>query len=401
VNALKLAALLTLDGSRFKAGLKEAEVAADRHSANISKQFKNRLGGMFGTAALGFGIKSLIDYNSQIKDTADRLGISTKALQEQQYWVTQNGGSLEDLSAAYRGLAKARAAALGGDDKKMGIFEALGIDKAALAGEQLESIFARASEAFRTTDFGADKIAAVMEVFGKGGASIIPALSQSLEESAAAARELGQVIDKDVNAHLEEMGDILARLKANGLNIGSNILSTVVKGVDMGATGLLQGAIGLGQQGLRAAGGALGMVSGGNFKGIRNWLWAQDQALGDTSNDLFESMLNRYDPAKIEERRKKAPAIFEDEESPEKETAVREAMERLSFDRTALPDVPASQVSGLTSSGQLSGRSFAYSNKEQEREIELARQTLKVEQEQLKRLDEIARQRSKTLRVNP
>lgn len=408
MNILKLAAQLTLDGSRFKAGIREAQAASTKFSNDVGKDVKNKLAGAFGVAALAYGVKRLIDFNSQIKDTADSLDISTKALQEQQFWITQNGGSVEDLVSAYRGLSKARAAALTGDDQKLSIFEALGLDQAALASQNLETIFAKAAEGFRNNDFGADRIAAVMEIFGKGGASIIPALSQSLSEASGQANELGQVIDEGVNAKLEEMGDILDQMSGRFKVFGSSLLVGVVKGIDAAVTMLAQGILGLGQAGLGVADSTLKNLGAitkslglGGFDGLRDQLKGQSDIYGAASDSLFNSMLDRYDPAKIGQRNKagRGAGLFseDDETSPEKIAA----MEKLTFDKVNLPDIPASEVSGMTRAGQLGGRSFAYSNKTEERELEIAKQTLKVEQEQLAQLNKIARERSKILRVNP
>lgn len=409
MSILRLAAQLTLDGSRFKAGLKEAQVASGKFSSDVSRDIKGQLAGAFGIGALAYGIKRLIDFNSQIKDTADALDISTKALQEQNYWVTQNGGTLSDLTNSYRGLARARMDALGGNADKMGIFEALGIDQATLATQKLEATFAQAAEAFRTTDFGADKIAAVMEIFGRGGTAILPALNAELGEFAQRAHDTGQVIGEGINAKLEEMGDILDELAGKARFFGSGAIVGAIKGIDLAVTSLGMGVLGIGQLGLKLADVTLaniGKISAalglGGFEGLRGMISEQSALYGSAANDMFESMLDRYDPVKLAERNSKAKgaALFSDYESPSEKTA-RDAIDRLTFDRIDLPNIPASEVSSLTRSGQLSGRSFAYSNKEAEKELEIARQTLRVEQEQLQALRNIERQKGKTLRVNP
>ena len=63
MNILKLAAQLVLDGKGFKAGLKEAEVSANRFGNNVAKDIKSKLAGAFGVGALVYGAKKLIDFN--------------------------------------------------------------------------------------------------------------------------------------------------------------------------------------------------------------------------------------------------------------------------------------------------------------------------------------------------
>jgi hypothetical protein len=405
VNILKLAAQLILDGTRFKGGLKEAEVAATRFSTNVSKDIKGRLAGAFSVGALGFGAKRLIDLNSTIKDTAAALDISTDAFQEQSYWLTQNGAEASALTAAYRGLARARAAAIGGDDKKMSLFELMGIDAEALQSGSIEEIAKKTFEAFRTTDFGADKMAVAMDLFGKGGTQILPALESSLAYAASEAQRLGQVINKDVNAGLEEMGDRLDRVVGMFKNLGSGVLLGVLRGLDFAGTTIAQGALGLGQQGARAAHGALGMLGSipgvGGFPSLQKWLREADASMGEKGREMFTEMLDRYDPAKRAERDKKklrGSAYLDDsepEEKPEKVRAEREIREP----RDQGDPGRANEVSALTRVGQLSARDATMTAREPvEKLIELARTQLAVEKEQAASL-KILEQRKPT-RIN-
>ena len=318
MSILKLAAMLTLDGTHFKAGLAEAEAASNR----FGKQVKNNLASAFGATALAFAVKGLVDYNSKVKDTATALDISTDALQEQAFWITQNSGTVEDLALAYKGLALARADALKGG-KKMSLFEAMGIGKDELSGSSIESLFKRVAEGFRTTDFGGDKMGAAQGLFGKGAMAIMPALEQSMSDAADEARRLGQVIDKDVNTALEQMGDRIDAIGGALKNIGSVTLLGAIKGVDLGITTLGMGLLGIEQQALRflhAILATVGQIPGMSTPGIQEKLRAMDAEAGMASGEMFNAMLDRYDPSKSGSGKRKGAGLFSDEEGESKAT---------------------------------------------------------------------------------
>jgi hypothetical protein len=350
MSILKLAAMLTLDGTGFKAGLKEAEVASNKFAAQV----KSKLTGAFGATAISFAVKQLIDYNSKIRDTATALDISTDALQEQTFWATQNGASMDDLAMAYKGLAKARAEALGGG-KQVGLFAAMGISEADLRGSSIESLFKRVADKFRTTDFGGDKMAAAQGLFGRGGMAMLPALEQSLADASTRAHELAQIIGVDVNSALEEMGDRLDVIGTALKNVGSVSLLGVIKGVDLGITTLGMGILGLEQQSIRflhAILATIGQIPGMKTPALQGMLRDRDAEVGMASDEMFNAMLDRYDPAKLAERtarKKRGEEIFV---APIKPEVIAKAV--------AFHASRAAQLSAgsLTSVGQWSGRNL-------------------------------------------
>lgn len=236
MSILKLAALLTLDGRGFKAGIKEAQSLSSRFAGDAKKQ----LTGAFGYAALSYAAKQMVDYASKIQDTSTALDISSNALQEQLHWLQQNSGTIEDLIAAYKGLAKARAAALGGDDDKLKIFSALGISPTMLMGMSMEDLFKTSAEAFSNTDFGADRLKVAMELYGRAGAEMLPALSQSLKKASEDAQQFGQIIDAKTVSALEKLGDEISKVGGQLKSIGAEALLVFAKGVTTVITAALQ-----------------------------------------------------------------------------------------------------------------------------------------------------------------
>lgn len=77
MNILKLAAQLTLDGTRFKAGLKEAEVASTRFAGSIGSSIKGQLAAAFGGAALVAFATSAVKETAALKDQAEQARMTT------------------------------------------------------------------------------------------------------------------------------------------------------------------------------------------------------------------------------------------------------------------------------------------------------------------------------------
>lgn len=382
MNILTLAAALKLDGTGFKAGLREAEVASARFGAKVAKDIGGKLTGAFAVGTLAMGAKSLIDFNSKIKDTATALDISTEALQEQQYWLTQNGASADALTGVYKGLSKARADALKGGEagaKKMSLFEMMGIDAAELETSSIENIAKKAFEGFRTTDFGADKMAVALELFGKGATEILPALEASLADAAKEARSLGQIINGEVVDSLEQAGDEIDKLVGALRGPLSQALAWTAKG--------LRNAFTLFNLVYGTAASFAGGLSTGSL-----------QAGKDRAAEFYNKTLADWEKAnEPAEKRKRESSVFTTEPEPEKmPKEPRERMAREAADRGE--PGRANEVAALTRTGQLSARDATLTARAPiEKAVDYMRQQLDVEKEQLKALRAIETKRADTI----
>jgi len=405
MNFLTLAAKLILDGTGFKAGLQEAKAASERFSATVAKDIKNKLSSAFAVGALGYGVKRIIDFNSKLVDTATALDITTDSLQEQNFWLTQNGASADALSGAYKGLAKARQAALEGDEGKLGAFQALGIDKEQLQKSSIEDLFKKSAQAFSQTDFGADNMAMAMQVFGKGAFEIMPALNASLEEFAQKARDSGQIIKGETSAALEAMGDEIDKLAGTAMPILSEVVIAVAAGLGnlLTAVNMLWGGLGT----------ALGHVSGDQAvpelgeKGKKSArMVALNQQLKDekisgiqAGVDFAAKALERWenlgDAKKV--KVKGTAYMTEPEEKEARLKAEREAREpREPADRG--DPGRANEVSSLTRTGQLSARDATLTAREPlDKLVDFAKQQLSVEREQAATLKAIEAKRGSTI----
>ena len=209
-RGFELNAKLSADGTHFFNTMQRAKATGESFAATL----KNHVAGAFSTAAILTAAKAMIKYGGDVADTAKKLGISTTALQEFEYAAKQNGATLDDVAAGFRGLAKARDDALAGDKGKMNTFAAFGVDEAMLKAGHLEQIFHRIAETVRTTDFGASQLPMVEDVLGRAGGTLIPMMVAGLAEAVEEARKLGVVLGEDVIQSLDEAGDAVDKLTA-------------------------------------------------------------------------------------------------------------------------------------------------------------------------------------------
>lgn len=404
MNILKLAAQLTLDGTGFKAGLKEAQAGANRFAGNVGRDIKSKLSGAFSVAAIGYGVKRIIDFNSSLVDTATALDITTESLQEQNFWLTQNGAEAGSLSAAYKGLAKARQAALEGDETKLGTFESLGISKDELQTSSIENLFKKSAESFSQKDFGADKIAMAMEVFGKGAMEIMPALNASLSEFAQAAHDSGQIIKNETSASLEAAGDALDRLSGTALPILSEIVIAVAAGLGnlLTAVNMLWGGIGTalghasGDKAVPALG-AKGLASK-EMVALNKKLNEEKKSGLEAGIDYASGILDKWESS-VETKKAKVKGtayMTEPEEKLAKEKLEKEQKIKEEIDRG--DPGRANEVSSLTRVGQLSARNATLTAREPvEKLVEFAKQQLVVEKEQAASLKAIEMKKGETV----
>lgn len=172
---LNLIAFLNLNASGFQIGMKRAESATKAFSNQIKGEFAKA----FGYGAIIAYSKKIIDFADNITDLSDRLGVSTKALQEWGYAAKKNGSSLDEVVRFFEALAVAREKALGGDQGSINSFARLGVSEAALAGSRIEDIGKIIGDTVKKGD-QQQFTAALKEVGGRGATELVAAFKSGL-----------------------------------------------------------------------------------------------------------------------------------------------------------------------------------------------------------------------------
>jgi hypothetical protein len=184
-------------------------------------------------AAAGALVVQLTNSGDKIAKVSRQLGISTDDYQKLAYAAGLGGSSQEELVGSLRVLSRTmdEAHSKAGEQRKS--FEELGISVTDASGKMRPTVdvLMDIADNFKSTEGGAQKTAAALKLFGRGGMSMVTALeggSEGLQEMMREADALGIVMDQRLLGRTEAMSDELARLKAVGKSVGIMIGSELL-----------------------------------------------------------------------------------------------------------------------------------------------------------------------------
>jgi hypothetical protein len=216
--ALRVDAYLGLNGSGFQQGLQTA--------GGAMRSFAERAAALFSIGAATRFFTSVINFASEIKDLAARMGVSTERVQEFSFAARQSGADISQVAFAITKLKKAMAEVISGSGagKKLAEgFERMGISiqqvKTLRADEIFEMIANKASKANLSVIETAD----LLGELGKGGDKLIPTLNE-LGAKMQEFRDSGMGIKDDDVRTLEAAGDSLEKMLFFGKLIGARAL---------------------------------------------------------------------------------------------------------------------------------------------------------------------------------
>jgi hypothetical protein len=201
--ALNLQGKVSLDGSGFEAGIEK-----------MSHKLKEFALEAFGIYTVSEAIKKTVEYADDLVDTANRLGIGTKALQEFGFAARMTGAEMEKLTGFVEKLNTSRI-----DPKKFGAFAKLGISEGDLANLSVEDLMMKISGNVRGRS-SQEIVGPLREIGGKGAGALIPMLKDDLDDLREKAHAFGQVMEMEDLVQLKHLADevkILSQMILIGL----------------------------------------------------------------------------------------------------------------------------------------------------------------------------------------
>ena len=174
------------------------------------------MGSLGGKIAAAFTVGSVVSFGKAMLENADalvkmsdRTGITIGAVQELQYIGSQTSVSLEEMTGAINQLQNRLA---GGDQSAVAAVKALGLNLSALQGMSADQALYAISGAMGKVGSASTQTQLAMELFGKTGAAILPALKADMDALAAAAPKMASELVRAA----ADFGDTLEALKATG-----------------------------------------------------------------------------------------------------------------------------------------------------------------------------------------
>lgn len=182
-----------------------------------------------GAAAVLGRLRSTVSTLDDIGKTADRIGLTTDALQELRVVAESAGVEQSALDTAMEKFSKGLGeATLGLGQARIG-FAALNLDAAELANMPLDQALGRVADEMVKVEQATQKTAIAQQLFGRGGSGMLNLLregSVGMSEMRANARALGVVIDEDLVRGAEAAQD---KLDMMGRVISANLNSALVE----------------------------------------------------------------------------------------------------------------------------------------------------------------------------
>lgn len=200
-----------------------------------------------GAAVLG-RIKATVATLDDIGKTADRLGVTTDALQELRTVAESAGVSQSALDSSLERLSKRLGEAAAGGGAAAKTLKSLGLSVDELQTMGLDSALGAVADKLQAIPDPTERAAAAAALFGREGVAMVNLLregSAGMEKMRAEARNLGIVIDEDLVRGAEDAQtklDLMGRVISAQLNAALIELAPVLVA---GATALADLARGL------------------------------------------------------------------------------------------------------------------------------------------------------------
>lgn len=232
MELFNLTARLGLDTSSYERELERAKQKGKEFADHTDKEVKTKsvlawTAIITAVVALTKKIvdlgKATIDYADNIQDMADKWGISTRQLQEFEYWATLNGTTMEAMLNAMTRLtnqAQVNASA----------FKELGISVKNENGElkDQKQLFLEVVNALNKVENQTRKNALQFDIFGRSGNEIAQVIKQgadNLQQLSDEAESLGIILSEKTIKSAGDFNDEMDRLRMQGRSAFAELIA--------------------------------------------------------------------------------------------------------------------------------------------------------------------------------
>ncbi len=226
-------------------------------------------------AALGVGKLAMdfINLGGAVSDGAAKLGVTTTEYQRFKYAVEQTGGSAGNLGTAITTLNKKLA---GGDQSTVDALSRAGLSFAQIRAMEPGQAFEAVADAVGDIPDPMTRSRVAMELLGKGGAELLPAMISGFKELGDKAERTGQVLDENAVKQMDALGDSID----TALGAGKNLIGLVLVPLAPILREIADTA--------SDVGGGLQRVFAGDFKGVYNDLVLWKSGMSDVVREAKE-----------------------------------------------------------------------------------------------------------------
>jgi hypothetical protein len=196
----------------------------------IAKSVGGVLAATFTVGAVVDFAKDIVALGGTLTDLSNRTKINVESLQEIKFAVEQNGSTIEAFSSA---TDQMNNKLVEGSKGTTAALKSLGLSLANLRQQSPEEAFTTLADRIKEIPHPMRQTQLAMELFGKSGVELLPAIREGFSELRQTARDTGQVISAENVKALDDFGDMwdstMTRIKGSTasavLNIGRGFSS--------------------------------------------------------------------------------------------------------------------------------------------------------------------------------
>lgn len=210
----KLQVDLRLQTAKFSQGVKKT-TGQLRRMEKAALSMRGAMVGLVGgatVAGLAALTKRTVASADALAKTADKIGISTGALQELRFAASQTGVEQNKLEMALQRMTRRLSEAAQGTGEAKNAIAELGLDAQELAAASPDKAFRMIADAMETVPNQADRVRLAFKFFDSEGVALVNTLrggSEQLDAFSAQARNLGLVLEDDLLRSAEAANDQL------------------------------------------------------------------------------------------------------------------------------------------------------------------------------------------------
>ena len=196
--------------------------------------FRGILATVVGGAGLGLLIKKSLETGDTIAKVADKIGVTTDALQELRFAAEQSGVSADTLDMALQRFSRRLGEAAKGGGELKGILKEYNIDVFNAAGgtRTLTDVLGDLADTIQNASSKQEKLRIAFKAFDSEGAALVNTFSDGeagIKRFAAEARSLGIILSEDLLRGAEGARDKLTIL---GKVISTQFTAAILENAD-------------------------------------------------------------------------------------------------------------------------------------------------------------------------
>lgn len=232
MDLFNLTAKITLDTSDYENKINEAKQKGKEYADHTDKEVKTKsvlawtaiITAVVALTKKLFDLtKATINYADNIGDLANKWGLTTREVQEFDYWASQNSTTLEGvLNAMTRMTNQAQVGA--------SAFKELGVSVKDGNGEfkDQKQLFMEVATALNRVENQTRRNALQFDIFGRSGNEVAEVLRQGgegLEKLSDDAERFGIILSTDTIKKASDFNDEMAKLKLQGQSAFAELIA--------------------------------------------------------------------------------------------------------------------------------------------------------------------------------